>query len=192
MCGQRSEPRVCVELLRVGGNMDSSCDDGTCYICMEGGAGSSKCGCIDRRVHNKCLMQWLKQQNKTHCDVCLMEYENVEYKISYKRKPADACFTVFTMSICSSVVASCGTILLYLYSSPKFDSSWETLAKAIALLVVSLCGFVVCFLWVVRFRREGWRFWDTNRRSEVVFTNSGRDSPSAGGDGRVCVAGDDE
>jgi hypothetical protein len=122
-------------------------------------------------------MQWLRQQSTTHCDVCLVEYENVIRKVSYRRKPAEACWGVLTMSICSPVLLSSGTLLLYLYSSPDFDSSWETLAKGIGLLVGSVCGFWVCFLWAVRFRREGWRLWDMNKNSELVLTEQCRDSP---------------
>lgn len=157
--------------------MEDLSEDGTCYICMEPGAGPSRCACTDRRVHEKCLIQWLRQQSKTHCDVCLVDYENVMRKVSYQRKPAEACWGVLMMGVCSPVLLSCGILLLYLYSSPDFDSSWETLVKGIGLLIGSVCGFGVCLGWAVRFRREGWRVWDMNRKSEVVFTDQCRDLP---------------
>jgi hypothetical protein len=171
------------------GGMEGSSEDGICYICMDGDAGPSRCACTDRLVHEKCLIHWLRQQSKTHCDVCLVEYDNVIRKVSYKRKPAEACWAVLMMSFCSPVLATCGVLLLYLYSSPSFDSSGETLAKGIALLAGSVCGFSVCFWWAGRFRREGWRLWDTKQNSEVVFTEPARASPPSPskGDGAQAV-----
>jgi hypothetical protein len=170
--------------------MEDLSDD--CYICMEAGAGPSRCACTDRRVHEKCLMQWLRQQSKTHCDVCLLDYENVTRTVSYRRNPAEACWGVLMMSICSPVLLLCGVLLLYLYSSPDFDSSWETLAKGIGLLVGSVCGFGVCCWWAVRFRQEGWRLWDMKKNSELMLTDLCRDSPPIARDECASAEGDEE
>lgn len=173
--------------------MEELSEDGICYICMEPGAGPSRCACTDRRVHEKCLIRWLRPQSKTHCDVCLVDYENVMRKVSYRRRPAEACWAVLMTSICSPVLLLCGVLLLYLYSSPDFDSSWETLVKGIALLIGSVCGFGVCWWWAVRFRREGWRLWDMKKNSEVVLTDQCSDSPpTAQAGGSVCAEREEE
>ena len=48
--------------------------DRTCYVCFEeGGAEPSPCGCVNRMVHRKCLLQQIETSGKTACGVCTRE-----------------------------------------------------------------------------------------------------------------------
>ena len=144
-------------------------EDHDCWICMEGGAAVSRCKCTDRFVHDACLLKWLNTANSTNCPVCLESYATVKLKTTNRRSPSNACWGTLTGSLCFVALLVCGSLMLHMWASPDFISANVTLAVGLLMIGLSVVGVVVCAVCGLRFRREGFRWWDVRSRREVVM-----------------------
>ncbi len=114
-----------------------------CYICLEPNAKKTLCKCIDRYIHDECLIKSIKYSHKKKCLVCLEEYPhiNIKHIIKYHFNNSFYMFIFYNLFNTIGIAFACYLIYISFTINDKNNRHWSFYTGNLFIVIHILCMF---------------------------------------------------